>query len=137
LKANKTLSQSIIEEALIISDLFNLNELKAIDLLFEAEDQMQFFYGFNRGLTAVLLYFDCKKLWVNFLRTLILAMPGRTWLLDEQMPPNISNWFSSNVEKLIQNGLVQNICSSHLFYNISHVQISKFIVLIVFSKINC
>jgi len=92
-----------------------LNELKAIDLLFEAEDQMQFFYGFNRGLTAVLLYFDCKKLWVNFLRTLILAMPGRTWPLDEHMPSNISNWLLTSVEKLIQNGLVQNICSTILY----------------------
>ena len=109
LNAEKTLEPSLIEEAIAISDLFSLNECACVELLLEAEGQMQYFYGFNRGLTAILLYYDSKKLMVNCLKTLLSARPGRTWILDESMPQEISNFISEYVNKLIQNGVIKKL----------------------------
>lgn len=113
LRGNKKLSQTLIEEALTLSDLFGLSELVAVELLVEAEEQMQYFHGFNRGLTAVLLYYDTKKLAVNNLKALVMARSGRTWLLDENMPAEIVKFVDSFVDRLIQNGLVSKIISNH------------------------
>ena len=117
LKIRKTLAASLIEEALTLSDLFNLNELSAVELLVEAEDQMQYFHGFNRGLTAILLYYDSKKIAVNSLKTLLLARPGRTWVLDENMPREVTTFIFDLIDRLIQNGLIPKLLSKSLFRN--------------------
>ena len=109
LNVDKILEPSLIEEAITISDLFSLNEYTCVELLLEAESQMQYFYGFNRGLTAILLYYDSKKLMVNCLKTLLSARPGRTWILDESMPNEILDFISEFVNKLIQNGVVKKL----------------------------
>jgi hypothetical protein len=111
LQAQKKLSPSLIEEALTISELFTLSELSSVELLLEAEEQMQYFHGFNRGLTAILLYYDSKKLFINNLKTILLARTGRTWILDENMPQEISSFLNSYVDRLIQGGLVQKLLS--------------------------
>jgi nuclear pore complex protein Nup205 len=102
----------MIEEALTISDLFSLSELTSVELLFEAEEQMQYFHGFNRGLTAILLYYDGKRFCVNNLRTLLVARPGRTWTLDENMPNEISNFLNDYVKRLLEKGLISKILSN-------------------------
>lgn len=99
----------MIEEALTLSDLFGLSELASVELLFEAEEQMQYFHGFNRGLTAVLLYYDAKKVAVNNLKALVLARSGRTWLLDENMPSEVVKFVDDFVAKLIRDGLIPKL----------------------------
>lgn len=111
LRANKKLSQSMIEEALTLSDLFGLSEMAAVELLIEAEEQMQYFHGFNRGLTAVLLYYDTKKIAVNNLKALIMARSGRTWILDENLPSELVRFVDDFVNRLVQNGLISKILS--------------------------
>jgi hypothetical protein len=101
----------MVEEALTISDLFSLSELTSVELLFEAEEQMQYFHGFNRGLTAILLYYDSKRFFVNNLRTLLVARPGRTWALDENLPNEISNFLDDYVNRLLEKGLISKILS--------------------------
>lgn len=102
-----------------ISDLFSLNELSAVELLLEAEDQMQYFQGFNRGLTAILLYYDSKKLMVNCLKTLLLARSGRTWILDESIPSNILNFINDFSNKLLQNGVIKKLLGINNFIFVS------------------
>ena len=109
LNIDKILEPSLIEEAITISDLFALNEYTCVELLLEAESQMQYFYGFNRGLTAILLYYDSKKLMVNCLKTLLSARPGRTWVLDETMPNEILNFISKFVNELIEKKVIKNL----------------------------
>lgn len=72
---------------------------------------MQYFHGFNRGLTAILLYYDSKKIAINNLKTLLLARPGRTWILDENIPIEITNYIFDLVIQLIDKGLISNILS--------------------------
>ncbi len=109
LNIDKTLEPSFIEEVFAISDLFSLNEYTSAELLLEAEGQMQYFYGFNRGLTAILLYYDSKKLMINCLKALLLSRTGRTWVLDEAMPNEVSKFISEYVNKLIQNGVIKKL----------------------------
>ena len=116
LPPNYPLKSTLIEEGLTISTFFDLNEQLAIRLLIEAEEQLQTYIGFNRGQTAVLLYYECKRLMVNILKILLLMRQGRTWNLDEKMPLHILKFVSNFVEKLIQEGCVKYLLgkSSHL-----------------------
>ena len=50
-----------MEEALIVSDLFQLNELSAALLVVHGEEQLPQYPGLTRGLVAVLLYYDGRK----------------------------------------------------------------------------
>lgn len=100
---------SVIEEAIALSDLFTLSELSSVELLIEAEEQMQYFHGFNRGLTAVLLYYDSKKIQMNNLKTLMLVRSGRLWILDENIPSEIINFIDSYVQRLVKNGLIEKM----------------------------
>ena len=43
------LSQSLVEEALIVSDLFKLNELSSLQLLLHGEEQLPQYPGLTRG----------------------------------------------------------------------------------------
>ena len=79
-----TLSASLVEESLIVSDLFQLNELSSCLLLLHGEDQLPRYPGLTRGLVAVLLYYDGRKSLVQALRTLIAGRPGVTWCTDTQ-----------------------------------------------------
>lgn len=76
---------------------------------------MQFFHGFNRGLTAILLYYDSKKLQITNLKTLIMARAGRTWILDEDIPSEITNFITDYINKLIENGLILKLISKIYF----------------------
>ncbi|KAK2179080.1 hypothetical protein NP493_515g00009 [Ridgeia piscesae] len=80
-QVTQILAKSFIEEALIISDLFDLNEYAAVELLLAGENQQPYFPGLSRGLVAVVLYYDGRASLVNALRTLIQARNGRTWSL--------------------------------------------------------
>ena len=48
---------TLIEEGLTIIIFFDLNKRHAIQLLIEAEEQLQTYIGFNRGQMAGLLYY--------------------------------------------------------------------------------
>lgn len=109
LKSKHLLSASQIEEAIILSNLYNLNELACVELLIDAETQMQYFPGLTRGLTAILLYYDNKKLLVNTLKTILLARNGRTWILDETIPNDVTRFINDFINKLIQDGLIKNL----------------------------
>ena len=63
----------IIDEALILADLFDLNELSALQLILLGEERLCDHPGLTRGLVAVLTYYDTRKTVVETLRALILG----------------------------------------------------------------
>ncbi|XP_042900797.1 nuclear pore complex protein Nup205 isoform X2 [Parasteatoda tepidariorum] len=73
------LPQSLIDEALIISDMFDLNEVTSLELLISGQHQQPRFPGLTRGLVAMLLYYDGRRNLVNTLQLLVEAREGRTW----------------------------------------------------------
>ncbi|KAF5403301.1 hypothetical protein PHET_03250 [Paragonimus heterotremus] len=104
------LTQDFIEEVLILSDLFNTDELIIVELLLTAESQLPTQTDSSRGLLAVLLFYDAQQAIVDCLRTLIQARDGRTWspsLSSEAV--RIAERFTGDLWK---NGLLHNILGS-------------------------
>ena len=68
-----------MNEAVILSDLFNMNEVAAAGLLQAAESQQPDFPGLTRGLVAVVLYYDSQRKLLWALRTLMQVMTLRIY----------------------------------------------------------
>ncbi|KAI3371589.1 hypothetical protein L3Q82_024149, partial [Scortum barcoo] len=87
-QGSRLLPEQLLREAFILSDLFDIGELAALELLLagkvdkSSEQQQPHFPGLTRGLVAVLLYWDGKLCVANSLRTLIQSRHGKTFTLD-------------------------------------------------------
>uniref|UniRef100_A0A8C4NPT4 Nucleoporin 205 n=1 Tax=Dicentrarchus labrax TaxID=13489 RepID=A0A8C4NPT4_DICLA len=81
-QGSRLLPEQLLKEAFILSDLFDIGELAALELLLAGEHQQPHFPGLTRGLVAVLLYWDGKLCVANSLRTLIQSRHGKTFTLD-------------------------------------------------------
>ncbi|XP_061177614.1 nuclear pore complex protein Nup205-like isoform X2 [Saccostrea echinata] len=99
-QTKQTFSQQFIEEALILSDLFDMSEIAAVELLMAGERQQAEFPGLTRGLVAVLLYYDGQKSLVNSLRTLLQSREGRMWTME--LTPDLSSMVNQYTDQLIQ-----------------------------------
>uniref|UniRef100_T1JB70 Partial AB-hydrolase lipase domain-containing protein n=1 Tax=Strigamia maritima TaxID=126957 RepID=T1JB70_STRMM len=103
----QVIPQTMITEALIISDMFNLNEISAVELLLAGENQKANFVGVTRGLVAVLLYYDGRQSLVASLRALIQAREGRTWTLG--LSNEMVNLSTKYTNQLLEEGLFRKI----------------------------
>ncbi|XP_022111764.1 nuclear pore complex protein Nup205-like [Acanthaster planci] len=103
----KTFPRQFIDEALIISDLFDLNEYFAVELLLSGEQQQPHFPGLTRGLVAVLLYYDGRRSVINALQLLIQSRKGRTWTLE--LEDEVSDLTTRFTDELIRDGLMRKI----------------------------
>ena len=101
------LSQSLVEEALIVSDLFKLNELSALHLLLHGEEQLPQFLGFTRGLVAANLYYDGRKALVQALKILMSGRLGLTWSIEA--PAEITDIVTEVTNSLREAGLTETI----------------------------
>ncbi|RVE72288.1 hypothetical protein OJAV_G00060240 [Oryzias javanicus] len=81
-QGSRLLPEQLLTEAFILSDLFDIGEMAALELLLTGEQQQPQFPGLTRGLVAVLLYWDGKLCVANSLRTLIQSRHGKTFTLD-------------------------------------------------------
>eukprot|EP00095_Tigriopus_kingsejongensis_P011855 maker-scaffold180_size281610-snap-gene-0.27 protein:Tk11855 transcript:maker-scaffold180_size281610-snap-gene-0.27-mRNA-1 annotation:"nuclear pore complex protein nup205" len=97
----------VVEEALILAELFDMNEISSLQLLLLGEEQLNQYPGLTRGLVAVLLYYDGRKSLVQSLRTLIQGRSGVTWTLE--LPEEISELVMDFTDELVEGGLVEKI----------------------------
>ncbi|XP_046581767.1 nuclear pore complex protein Nup205-like [Haliotis rubra] len=104
---SQTFSQQFVTETLILSDLFQLNELAAMELLMAGENQLPNYPGLTRGLVAVILYYDGRRSLVNSLRILLQSREGRTWTLG--MPSDLAHLIQTFTSQLVEEGLVNKI----------------------------
>uniref|UniRef100_A0A1A8FQG8 Nucleoporin 205 n=1 Tax=Nothobranchius korthausae TaxID=1143690 RepID=A0A1A8FQG8_9TELE len=81
-QGSRLLPETLLTEAFILSDLFDIEELAALELLLAGQQQQPHFPGLTRGLVAVLLYWDGRLCVANSLRTLIQSRHGKTFTLD-------------------------------------------------------
>ncbi|BFZ24882.1 hypothetical protein BsWGS_27921 [Bradybaena similaris] len=103
----QTFSQQFVAEALILSDLFDLNELAAVELLMAGELQLPNYPGLTRGLVSVLLFYDGQRSLVTALRTLAQAREGRTWTVG--VSQEIQLLIKNFIEELLESGIVGTI----------------------------
>ncbi|XP_048578619.1 nuclear pore complex protein Nup205 isoform X2 [Nematostella vectensis] len=101
------LPEQFIQEALIISDILDLNELASVELLLAGEQQQPNFPGLTRGLVAVLLYHDGRRCLVSALKTLIQAREGITWTLG--LTDDLCQLITKFTNELREEGLTATI----------------------------
>ena len=106
---HQLLSKELVDETLIISDMYELNEFMALDLLCTAQLQVPYHPGLPRGLTAILLYYDGKKALTSTLRMLVQARIGHSWKLDA--PIALLRNITEYTNKLQEDGLLDTILS--------------------------
>ncbi|XP_077372044.1 nuclear pore complex protein Nup205 [Festucalex cinctus] len=101
------LSGQLISEAFILSDLFDLGELAAMELLLAGEQQQSRFPGLTRDLVAVLLYWDGKLCVANCLRALIQSRHGKTFTLN--LSGELVSLTTHFTDELMSQGLTNHI----------------------------
>nr|XP_006125927.1 nuclear pore complex protein Nup205 [Pelodiscus sinensis] len=116
-QGTRLLPEQLIREAFILSDLFDIGELAAVELLLAGEHQQPHFPGLTRGLVAVLLYWDGKRCIANSLRALIQSRRGKTWTLE--LSTELVTMTTRFTDELMEQGLTQKILTlvSHIDVN--------------------
>lgn len=102
-----TLSKDLVDETLIISDMYDLNEYVALELLCTAHQQMPNHPGLNRGLVAVLLYYDGRKTLATAMRDLFQASEGVAWCADA--PAAVTTLVSAFTNGLVADGVLVRV----------------------------
>lgn len=82
------MSKDLVDECIIISDMFDLDEFLALELLCTAQRQMAQYSGLSRGLIAILLYYDGRKAITTSLRDLFEVTNGVSW--SSELPKVVS-----------------------------------------------
>ncbi|CAH8493360.1 unnamed protein product [Schistosoma haematobium] len=101
------LSEDIIQESLFISEVFNFNELRAVELCLTVESQLSLFPRLGRGFVAVVLYYESHLSIIDTLVTLIGARDGGMW--SNSTSSEICQAIHSFTDELSANGLFPNI----------------------------
>ncbi|CAH1168718.1 unnamed protein product [Phyllotreta striolata] len=104
---HQIITKELYQESIILSDMFHLNELVALDLLCTAQIQMSFYPSLPRGLVAVLLYYDGRKALVNSLLYLVQARSGVQWTIN--LNPNVIAYITDYTNQLLEAGLFNKI----------------------------
>ncbi|RZC40322.1 nuclear pore complex protein Nup205 [Asbolus verrucosus] len=104
---HQILSKELYQEAIILSDMYDMNEFVALDLLCTAQIQISYYPGLPRGLVAILLYYDGRKSLVSSLRYLVQARTGVQWSLN--VKPDIEKFVTAYTDQLMEGGLFNRI----------------------------
>nr|CAH8823220.1 unnamed protein product [Trichobilharzia regenti] len=101
------LSEDIIQESLFLSEVFRLNELRAVELCLTVESQLSSFPHLARSLVGVILYYESHLSIIESLVTLIGARDGRMW--STSATPEICQSVHKFTDDLFASGALQNI----------------------------
>ncbi|XP_035778429.1 nuclear pore complex protein Nup205-like [Anopheles albimanus] len=101
------LSKDLVDESIILSDMFDLNEYVALELLCTSQQQLVNHPGLTRGLVAVLLYYDGRKSLVASLKQLLKSRAGVSWCTDAS--PEVTQIVTSYTDGLLADGLLERI----------------------------
>ncbi|XP_039765350.1 nuclear pore complex protein Nup205 isoform X2 [Pararge aegeria] len=101
------LSKELVDEAIIISDMYNANEFACLELLHTAQRQSARRPGLARGLLAVFLYYDGRRALVQALRELIMARDGVSWSINAR--EEVVSYVSRYVGQLVSDGLLAGV----------------------------
>lgn len=108
--------QIMVDEALLMSEMFNLNELSALELIIAGENQESRYVGLTRGPIAVLLYLDGRKSLLSALHALVQASTGRSWSL--RVSRDLSRIINKFTDQLKEEGVITQCIEQLLALNI-------------------
>lgn len=84
-----TIQEQLAAEAQILSDVFELSGMESVDLILSGESQQIHFEGLNRGLIAVICYYDAHRLLISTVRQML------KWD-REDVPSKVTEWLDSS-----------------------------------------
>ncbi|XP_052758828.1 nuclear pore complex protein Nup205 isoform X2 [Galleria mellonella] len=110
------LSKELVDEAIIISDMYNVNEYLALELLHTAQRQSPRHPGLPRGLVAILLLYDGRQALVRALKELVMARDGVCWCISAR--EEIVSYVSRYVDVLMGDGLAASVLDALRRYSL-------------------
>uniref|UniRef100_A0A914CLZ9 RecF/RecN/SMC N-terminal domain-containing protein n=1 Tax=Acrobeloides nanus TaxID=290746 RepID=A0A914CLZ9_9BILA len=113
------INEALKNEAIILSDLYDLNEIEALELIVTGELQLRNFRMLTRGLVAVICYFDTHRFYLQILKMLLILKSS-----DEDNIPTKLKDFINNL-----------IADQHLFNKLINIQASKTNIRAEFDKL--
>jgi len=116
-KNKVVIPQQMVEEALLISELFNINELVSLEFIVTATNQEARFPGLSRGPIAILLYYDSRKSLLNSIKLLVQAKNGRSW--STKLNREIQKLIDSFVDDLKVDGIVSRCLKQLINFDIT------------------
>lgn len=87
--------------------MYNLNEYMALELLCTAQQQIPHHPGLPRGLVAILLYYDGRKILVTTLKELCQAREGISWCVE--LSSEVTRLVTNYTDSLVSDGLLNRI----------------------------
>lgn len=106
----------LVEEALLMSDMFDLNELISLELLITGDYQVPRFPGTPRGPVAVLLYYDARKSLLASLKCLLEASSGKSWSAQHNNV-DLGRIITNFVKGLVTDGIVERALEALTAFN--------------------
>lgn len=103
-RSRKIIPKTVVEEAVLLSEMFDLNELVALELLITGDHQLPRYPGAARGPVAVLLYMDSRRSLLLSLKTLLQSVGGRTWAMTASV--DVSSLIHSFLNSLMREGVI-------------------------------
>ena len=103
------LPRVVINNAIALSDLLNLDEVLAAELIVAGEQLQSEFPMLSPGLIAVLLYYDRLRHLAICLRTLIQARRGVTWEVEGSLNNDLVSLVMDFTDELYHKKLIPNI----------------------------
>ncbi|KAI9590013.1 nuclear pore complex protein Nup205 [Glossina fuscipes] len=97
-------SKDFVDECIIISDMYDLDEFLALELLCTAQRQMPQHPGLPRGIIAILLYYDGRKAIATSLRDLFQVTNGVSWI--SELPKELTSIVSSFTQSIVEDSNV-------------------------------
>ena len=89
---------------MLMSEMFDLNELVALELIITGESQVPRYPGAARGPVAVMLYYDAKRSLLSSLKCLLQAVSGKSW--SNNLPRDFNRLLTSFLKDLVADGIV-------------------------------
>ncbi|KAK2720666.1 nuclear pore complex protein Nup205-like isoform X2 [Artemia franciscana] len=113
----QTLPASLVNEACILSDMYNLDELVALSLLVHGEEQAPIYPGLKRGLISVLLYYDAKYSQSTALKLIVQAERGVHWTYS--LTDDVLNFLTQYTNQLFESGLFERLLDVHSEFTVT------------------
>ncbi|KAI5710857.1 hypothetical protein M8J75_012010 [Diaphorina citri] len=118
-----SLPQEIVDEAITLSNMYNLDEQVALDLLCTAQQRCADYPGIPRGPVAILLYYDAHFALATTLKMLVHGHQGLRW--ESNCSPDVQKCVTKFVDELVNDGLFEAI-----FAALSSMNLAKEIALL-------
>ncbi|CAL8147356.1 unnamed protein product [Orchesella dallaii] len=116
LSGKQVVGYTLVNEAMLLSDLFAINEFLALDLLTVAENERENYAGWPRGLIAVTMFYEGRLWLIASLYKIIRLFPGRTW--NYRLHPSILQSFQRALNSVFREDVMDRLITLLERYNL-------------------